>query len=106
MTTIITLMAGVVIAGALFAATIFSLVQSFRQDGSLRWAHVATLAGTLAGMATLSSQRHDLAMVVGAFLIAAGLWAVVRESGWNRVLPLFQAFFGVILVLGLPFSSG
>ncbi len=106
MSTIFTLMAGILIAAALFAATLFSLVQIVRRRGPLRWSHAAALALTIVGMASLSLASPSLALLAGAALTAAALLAFRFETGWNRLLPLFQAGFGLALATGLPFASG
>lgn len=104
--TIFILLAGIVIAGAMFAATLWSVVQIFRQTGRLRFAHVAVLAATLGAMSALSYESYALVRIAGAALTVTGGFAVYADIGWNRVLPLFQFAFGLALVMGLPFVGG
>ena len=88
---IVTLLTGILVAAGIFAATLFSAAQVYRQAGRLRWAHAAAALTTIAAMAALSR----------------GLWlaAIVLERGANRGLPLFQLLFGLALLARLPFGG-
>lgn len=99
------LLAGIVVGAFVFAATLFSGAQAYRQKGQLRWAHLTSLLLTIAAMATLSLLWPVMAAVVGGALILAALAAMAFESGWNRVLPVFHILFGAALVAGLPFGG-
>lgn len=99
------LLLGIIVGASVFAASLFSGAQAYLQKGRLRWAHLAALALTVLGMATLSAVAPGAAMVVGAALIIAGLVVMVLEDGWNRILPIFQIIFGGALVAGVPFAG-
>ena len=103
---IFVLLAGIVIAGAIFAATLWSMAQIVRQNGKLRWAYVATLLSTLAAMSALSAESPALVTLTGALLCATAAFAIYADTGWNRVLPFFQFAFGLALMTGLPFAHG
>ncbi len=95
---------GIILGACVFAATLFSGAQIYRQSGALRWAHLASLVLTLTAMGTLSAAWPNIAAANGAWLVVAALAALIYESGWNRVLPVFQMVFGAALVAGLPFG--
>jgi cbb3-type cytochrome oxidase subunit 1 len=95
---------GIIIGAAVFAAAIWSAAQSYLKTGRLRYAHLALLTLTLAGMACVSLMWPVVATVIGIALIIAGLYAVLIEERWNKLLPLAQAILGLALVAGLPFS--
>lgn len=103
--TIITLMLGILIGAPVFLGAFFSGVQAIKHGGKLRVAHGAVVLTTLAGMLVLQVLAAGLALPVGLSALAAGLAAAVLETGWNRVMPLFPAAFGLALVLGLPFAG-
>ncbi|MEO0999790.1 MAG: hypothetical protein AAFW69_04145 [Pseudomonadota bacterium] len=98
------LLAGIVVAAGVFGATLFSLAQAVMQRGRLRWAHIALVVLGIAGMGTVSLIWPAAAVGVGAALIAAGAVAVWSEKRWSKLLPIFQAVFGLALVLGIPFA--
>ena len=102
--TIFTLMAGVLLALPVFAATLWSLAQAVRVRGGLRRAHAAALALTLAAMAAVSLEAPPAAAGLCALLAAAGLAAAALERGWNRLLPLAQLAAGLAFAAGLPFA--
>ena len=41
-----------------------------------------------------------------AALALASFTALERESGWNRLLPLFHLAFAIAAALGLPYGGG
>lgn len=96
---------GILVAAATFAATLFSVAQTFRQDGRLRLGHGIAAASTLAVMASLSTGLWTLSQGLGAVLIAAGLAVFWLESGWNRALALVQVAFGAVVLAGIPFGG-
>ena len=104
--TIFVLLAGIVIAGMVFAATLWSLAQIVRQKGQLRWAYVIVLIATLAAMTALSLESFGLVTFTVAILCATAVFAMYADTGWNRILPLFQFVFGLALFMGLPFAGG
>ena len=79
---IVTLLTGILVAAGIFAATLFSAAQVYRQAGRLRWAHAAAALTTIAAMAALSrglwaaAQAHDRGLV-GRHGRLRGLGAVV-----------------------------
>ncbi|WP_112323281.1 hypothetical protein [Oceanibium sediminis] len=105
MTQVVTLFLGIIVAALIFAATLFSAVQAFRQAGRLRLAHLLAAGLTIAIMACLSSELWVLARLTGGLCVLAGLFAFVLESRWNRLLPLVQSGFGLVVALGLPFGG-
>lgn len=102
--TVFTLMAGMLIALPVFAATLWSLTQTVRRTGALRGAHAGALVLTLAAMAALSAEAPGPGAILGALLAAAGLVAAALEAGWNRLLPLVQTAAGLALAFRLPFA--
>ena len=99
------LFAGIVVAAAIFAATLFSAAQSFRQSGRLAQAHLAACALTIAAMACLSLEFWVTIQIAGLALGLAALACLALESGWNRLLPLAHMAFAAALALGLPFGG-
>lgn len=95
---------GIIIGAGVFGAAIWSAAQSYLQTGRLRYAHLTLLTLTLAGMACVSFAWPVLATLTGIALIIAGLYGVLIETRWNKVLPLAQTILGLALVAGLPFS--
>ena len=102
---VITLLVGILVAAGIFAATLFSAAQVYRQAGRLRWAHGAAALLTLAGMAALSGGLWAAAQALGALLAPAALAAATFERGANRALPLFHLLFGLALLVRLPFGG-
>lgn len=98
------LMGGIVIAAGVFAALLWSLYQSVLKRGRLQYAHIATAALTLLGMASISAMSSIFAQILGILLLVTASTAAVLESRWNRVLPAIQVIFAFILILGLPFA--
>lgn len=105
MTQLVLALAGILLGGGVFAATLFSAAQAARHPGRLRKAHAAAALLTLAAMATLSLALPLPTRVLGALLIPAALAALAFERGWNRLLPAFHAAFGAALLAGLPFAG-
>ncbi len=105
MSQIVTLLAGIVIAGGVFAATLWSTAQVFRQDGRLRSAHLGAVVLTIAGMTALQATWILGSQMIGGGLALVALCGLVLESGWNRVLPGFQVLFGGALATALPFGG-
>jgi cbb3-type cytochrome oxidase subunit 1 len=105
MTQIVELFVGIIIAALVFAATLFSAAQVFRQEGRLRYAHAAALLLTLAAMACLSLGWWRLSQGAGAGLAAAAVAVLGVERGWNRLLAFAQLGFGIVVALGLPFGG-
>ncbi len=102
---IVTLLTGILVAAGIFAATLFSAAQVYRQAGRLRWAHAAAALTTIAAMAALSGGLWAAAQALGGALILVALAAIVLERGANRGLPLFQLLFGLALLARLPFGG-
>ena len=97
-------MGGILVAAGVFASLLWSFYQTAMTRGRLQWAHGMAAAFTLAGMASLSFVSPILAMVFGVALAIAAIAALLYEQRWNRLLPLFQVVFAIVLILGLPFS--
>lgn len=98
------LMAGVLLAVASFAAMIFSVARAVQERGWLRRAHLGVIIGTIASMASISLVSPGLALISGGALLLSGLGAAFLETGWNRLLPLIAAGFGLVIAAGLPFA--
>ena len=103
---IVTLLIGILLAAAVFAAFIWSGYRAFYTTGWLRRAHAALALLTLAGFAALSLLWPLAAAASGAGLVAAGLVALVLERGWAQLLVLVQIAFGGLLISGLPLAGG
>ncbi|RED11322.1 hypothetical protein [Pontivivens insulae] len=101
--TIPALLIGILGGFAVFAAMFWSLWQAVMQKGIRRIAHLAAVLATLAGMASISLFDPLLAILAGAVLLIAGAGLAATEKGGNRVLPLFQVIFALMLLAGLPF---
>ena len=100
--TIITLLAGILVAAILFASVLWSFAQAFQRRGQIRVTYLALMALTVLGMATVT-YRLDIPMrVAGVALIVAGALAIREETGSSRLLPMIQLLFGLALLLGLP----
>ncbi len=97
------LLGGIVVAAGVFAALLWSVFQGITKRGVLQWAHIATAVLSVLGMATLSMLAPTLALIAGVALTITSAIVLFLEAGWNRVLPLFQLAFAIILILGLPF---
>lgn len=102
---IVTLLAGIILAGVLFASLIWSLAQIFRTSGRQRVAHGLAIVSAIAAMAALSWPSPAAALPPALLLAAAGIYLAVAERGWNRLLPLAQAGFGIAIASGLPFGG-
>lgn len=105
MSQIFGLLAAIVLAAALFGATLWSFAQIVQARGALRIAHGAAFLCTLAGMACLSLAEPDLAMLAGGALALAALVAAALERRWSRLLPLAQLAFAGALLARLPFGG-
>jgi len=103
---VLTLMVGIVMAGAVFVSLFWSVAQLIQARGALRLAHGANISGILLGAATLSYLWIAAAPYIGVYVTVAGLAAAFFEAGWSRLLPVFAASFGIALILGLPFQGG
>lgn len=99
------LLIGILGGAGIFAATLFSAAQVYRQQGRLRQAQAAAALTTVAAMACLSLGWWTLSQVAGGLLILAALVAFVLEPGWNRLLPFFHILFGAALLARLPFGG-
>lgn len=97
------LLAGIVIAAGVFAALLWSLYQSVRQTGRLRWVHILLVSLTILGMVSISTKAILLAQILGILMLTASTVATALEPGWNRVLTIIQSIFAVSLILRLPF---
>lgn len=101
--TIPALLIGILVGFAVFSAMFWSLWQAFVQRGLRRIAHGAAVAATLGGMASISQFAPLIAVIAGGALLIAGSGLAATEKGANRVLPLFQVIFALVLLSGLPF---
>jgi hypothetical protein len=102
--TLVTLLAGILMAAILFASVLWSFAQAFQQRGQVRLVYLALMALTVIGMATVSYRSGIPMRITGAALIAAGALAIRAETGTSRLLPLVQLLFGLVLLLGLPIT--
>jgi len=101
---IFTLMVGILMAAAVFAAFIWSIFQVVQARGALRLAHGGTVVAILAGALAVSNTWVLAALPAGILLAAVSMAAAALERGWSRLLPVFPALFGLALILGLPFA--
>lgn len=99
------LMGGISVAAGVFAALLWSLYQSILKRGPLQYAHIATALLTILGMASISALSSFFAQILGILLLATATTAAILEVRWNRVLPIFQIIFAIVLILGLPFTA-
>jgi len=103
---LLVLFGGIVLAGALFAAFIWSGYQAVFARGRLRLAHLALVVLVLAGMLSLTWLWPLSARAAGGGLVLAGLAALGPEHGWARLLVVAQMLLGVVLISGLPLAGG
>lgn len=99
------LLGGILVAAGVFAALLWSVFQGVVARGKLQYAHIATAALTLLGIASISAYSFSTSQILGFLLLASAATAAVLETGWNRALPVLQIIFAVTLILGLPFTS-
>ena len=99
------LLGGIVVAAGVFAAVLWSIFQAVTQRGKLQVVHILAIAGSIAGMASLSMVNPTMAWFVGVELGVAAVAAIYLETAWNRLLPAFQLIFAITLILGLPFNA-
>jgi len=99
------LMGGIAVAAGVFAALLWSIYQSILRRGTLQYAHIASTALTILGMASISALYSFFAQILGILLLATATAATIVEVRWNRVLPTFQIVFAIVLILGLPFAA-
>jgi len=101
--TIFELMGGILIGFGTFGAMFWSGWRAISAPGIRRWLYLGAVAFTLLGMASISLMSPPLAIVAGGALAFCALSLIWTERGAERVLPLFQIVFGVLLVVGAPF---
>ncbi len=102
---IFTLLAGIALILPVFAAFIWSGAQAFRQTGWLQYAHAASAALTILGMASISYKIEPAAQFTGLLLGTAAIIAVWQENGWSKLLPMFLVPLALVLILKLPFIA-
>ncbi len=98
------ILAGILVAAALFASVLWSFTQAFQRSGRLRNIYLVLVLLTVGGMATVSLGLNIEMRLLGLCLIIFGAFAVFYERGSSRFLPLLQLLFGLVLLLGLPFQ--
>ena len=101
--TILNLFIGLTLIIPIFAAFIWSATQAFRQTGWLKYAHAASAALTLLGMATISYKIEPAAQFTGLLLGTSAAAAVWHERGWSKLLPAILILLALVLILKLPF---
>ena len=101
--TILNLLIGLTLIIPIFAAFIWSAAQSFRQTGWLQYAHAASGALTLLGMATISYKIETAAQFTGLLLGTAAAIAIWQEYGWSKLFPLVLLLLAIVLILKIPF---
>ncbi|OUS08260.1 hypothetical protein A9Q96_02030 [Rhodobacterales bacterium 52_120_T64] len=99
------LMGGISVAAGVFVALLWSIYQSILARGLLQYTHIAVAILTILGMASISAVSPFLAQILGFALAATATTAATLETRWNRVLPVFQIIFAIVLILGLPFAT-
>ena len=66
---------------------------------------IAAATSTILGTAAISAVSSFFTQILGILLLAAAVTATILEAGWNRVLPVLQIIFTIVLILGLPFTA-
>lgn len=102
---VLLLLPAVLIAALLFGACLWSAAQAIRRAGTLRAAHAAALALTLAGIASISWNLAAPAQILGMLLGAASLIAIWTENGWSRLIPAPQFVLALVLIFRIPFIT-
>lgn len=101
--TILNLLIGLTLIIPIFAAFIWSAAQAFRQTGWLQYAHAASAALTLLGMASISYKIEPAAQFTGLLLGTAAGIAIWLESGWSKLFPIALLLLAIVLILKIPF---
>lgn len=98
-------MGGVLVGAGLFAATLFSVYQAAIKRSWLRFTHIAAVALTVIGAASISLVAPFTALLAGISLVIVAVIVFLLEVRWNKLLALFQILFAIALILGLPFQT-
>lgn len=96
------LLGGIALAAFVFAALLWSIYRAVVTNGRKRVVAVLLSLTTLFGMMALTWLWVIPAQIAGGALIVLGLAAIWTDPGWSKLLPLVQAVFGVVLIVGLP----
>lgn len=96
---------GVMIAGCVFAALLWSGYRSYTATGGLRIAHIGLVVLTLGGLTALTIKAVALSNVAGLLLAGFSIAAVFLERGWSRIIPGMLLIFASALIAGLPYAG-
>ncbi|PTX55618.1 hypothetical protein C8N43_0257 [Litoreibacter ponti] len=102
---IVQLLAGIVIAAAVFAALLWSIYRAATTRGRTRLIAVLLGLSTILGMASISLNQPGIAVMAGGACLIFGLYGVWAEDRWSKLLPFAQAVFGLALIAGLPWGG-
>lgn len=101
--TIFELMGGILIGFGTFGAMGWSVWRAITVPGLRRWLYLGAVAFTLLSMASVSLLSPPLAVFAGGGLAFCALSLIWGERGAERLLPLVQIVFGIVLMSGAPF---
>jgi len=97
----ITLMAGAILAAALFAALLWSIYRAVVTQGMLRINASVLSLGTVLGMAGITWSIPTLVMIAAPACFLFGLAQMMTDPGWSKLLPLVQMALGAIFLNAL-----
>lgn len=99
------IMGGIALSAFLFAALLWSIYRAAVTSGKLRINATFLTIYTLLGMVALTYSWVVMAQVTGVLIIITALVAIWTDPGWSKLLPVVQALFGVVLIVGLPWLT-
>jgi hypothetical protein len=88
------LLAGIVIAAAVFAALLWSIYRAVQTNGKARAVYVILAISTLLVVTAFTYDLLGLLLTSGFTCIGAALYAMVLDRGWNKLLPFVQLLLG------------
>lgn len=94
--TVFTLLIGIVIAAAVFAALLWSIYRLVTVKGRLRVNYAILALSTLLVVAAVTWNFAALSMTAGLTCAASGLIAMWADKGWNKLLPFVQVLLGLL----------
>jgi len=96
------LIAGIILAGFLISASLWSIRQAIRQGGLLRGTHVLCVMLLTASLMAMALQADTVLRLIGFALAFLGILAIYEESRWAKLMPLIYVLFALALVSGIP----
>jgi hypothetical protein len=95
------LLIGVFLGAVVFAATLNAGWRAFTAKDGLRWTQGIACASTILALGAVSlGLPVGVARGLGLALTLVSMANVIKESGWNRVLPM------VHFAVGMTFADG